>query len=213
MAAHNIDISISKEQLSTLSPATYPGGVVMVNNTETIAKALEHLYQCDAVGFDTETRPAFKKGEHHTPALMQVATDERCFLFRLCDTGLTPELIRWLEDPSCIKVGLSLRDDFRQLKSLSAFEPQGFVELQTAVRDYCIRDMSLSKIYAVIFGQRISKKQRITNWEAPQLTLSQQHYAALDAWACLKIYRQLKAGLFNPALSPYIVSGQTDAQP
>lgn len=105
-------------------------------------------------------------------------------------------------------MGLSLKDDFHQLHRLREFEPGGFIELQKLVRDYHITDSSLQKIYGIIFGERISKGQRLTNWEAPVLAQSQQAYASLDAYACLKIYNTLKSGLFVPADSPYIVSPQ-----
>lgn len=205
MQTNDYVISISKQQLAELPPVAYPGRVVLVNNDETIATALDYLRRQPMVGVDTETRPSFKKGDVHDPALLQVSTDDICFLFRLSRTGLTGELADWLADSRCPKVGLSLKDDFHQLHRLRPFEPGGFTELQQVVKHYGIADASLSKIHAILFGQRISKKQRLTNWEAPQLTLGQMHYAALDAWACLKIYKHLEQGLFDQVASPYKV--------
>ena len=84
-------------------------------------------------------------------------------------------------------------------------DPQGFIDLQEYVKYFHISDISLQKIYAIIFGERISKTQRLTNWEAPTLTEAQQTYAAIDAWACLRLYRRLRSGNFHPDESPYIV--------
>ena len=112
--------------------------------------------------------------------------------------------MRFLENGDVNKIGLSLKDDFHSLAKLAEFEPQGFIELQSFVKDYQISDNSLQKIYGIIFNQRISKNQRLTNWEASELTESQQHYAAIDAWACQRIYNHLRAGNFHPETSPYI---------
>ena len=122
---------------------------------------------------------------------MQVASVEHCFLFRLNLTGLTLPLIMLLENPQITKVGLSLHDDFMMLHKRAPFEPRGYIELQEYVRPFGIQDKSLQKIYAILFGQKISKNQQLSNWEAPVLTEAQQIYAATDAWACLNIYSRL----------------------
>ena len=85
----------------------------------------------------------------------------------------------------------------------SDFAPDGFIDLQQFVKEYAIRDLALSKIYGIIFDQRISKSQRLSNWEAPVLTEGQQIYASIDAWACLRIYNRLRSGEFHPEDSPY----------
>ena len=151
------------------------------------------------VGFDTETRPAFKKGQKHKVALMQISTVDRCYLFRLNKIGMSEELKAFLENPDVLKIGLSVHDDFTVLRRSSELDPKGFVDLQDMVKNFEITDISLQKIYAIIFGERISKSQRLTNWEADSLSEAQQAYAALDAWACLKIYNYLNAGKFVPA--------------
>lgn len=179
---------------------SFPGRIVVVNTPEEARAAVESLAGCAVVGFDTETRPSFRKGEHHKAALIQVSTADTCYLFRINRFGITPELISFLEDKETIKVGLSLHDDFTVMHRQSAgFNPAGFIELQKFVRPFGIADSSLQKIYAIIFGERISKSQRLTNWEAPELTLPQQQYAAIDAWACLRIYNILTDGTFDPA--------------
>lgn len=197
-------VSITKEELSQLPAETFGGKIVLVQDPITACKAMRYLSDCSIVGFDTETRPSFKKGQHHQVALMQISTTDCCFLIRLNRLGVFEELKEFLENPAITKIGLSLKDDFHTINRLCPIEPQGFVELQTLVKDYMISDCSLTKIYAILFGLRISKAQRLTNWEAVELTLPQRQYAALDAFACLRIYHYLKSGAFSPLSSPYL---------
>lgn len=143
---------------------------------------------------------------------MQISTESHCYLFRLNKTGITDSLRRFIENPGITKVGLSLKDDFMVMHRSDEFTPGSFIDLQTYVSRYHISDMSLQRIYAILFGERISKHQRLSNWEADTLTDNQQAYAAIDAWACLRIYRHLKSGMFNPAESPYILTPQPEEQ-
>ena len=163
----------------------------MVQTPAAAVKAMRYLMDQPVVGFDTETRPNFRKGDNHKVALMQLSTPDICFLIRLNRLGIFPELKEFLESPKVTKIGLSTKDDFHMLNSLAPIEPRGFIELQSLVKDYGIGEASLTKVYALLFGKRISKGQRLTNWEAVELTPAQQHYAALDAYACLRIYNQL----------------------
>lgn len=196
-------ISISKEQLAELPVTAYPGAISVIDSPSAAHTAIRVLSREAMVGFDTETRPSFRKGCRHKVALMQISTADRCFLFRLNKIGICAELKKFLENPAVLKIGLSLHDDFDAIRRTEDFDPQGFVDLQKLVKNFEITDISLQKIYAIIFGERISKGQRLTNWEADVLTDAQQAYAALDAWACLKIYRCLEAGQFNVVSSPY----------
>lgn len=183
--------TISKEQMSTLDAEEFKGRIVLVQSAVTAAKAMRFLMDQPIVGFDTETRPSFKKGQLHKVALIQLSTPDTCFLIRLNRLGLFPQLKEFLECEDIKKIGLSTKDDFTSLNRLSPVAPRGFVELQNMVKSHGIGEASLTKIYALLFGKRISKGQRLTNWEAVELTEAQQRYAALDAWACLKIYDYL----------------------
>lgn len=184
--------SISKEQLAELPVASFPGAAVVVDTPEAVAPALEALEAARCIGFDTETRPSFRKGVMFPVALLQLATPTQCFLFRLNIIGMPPRLREFLESKDFTKIGLSVKDDFNAMRRLvPSLRPDGFVELQELARRNGINESSLKKIYAIIFGCRISKGQRLTNWEAPKLTPSQCAYAALDAWACLRIYNSL----------------------
>lgn len=200
-------LSISKEKLSELPAVSYNGRTRLVENEIEARKAVEYLMTRKEVGFDTETRPNFHKGSHYKVSLLQLATSEECFLFRLNRTGITPDIRRILESKDVMKVGLSVKDDFHSLRKLEPeLRPELFLELQSWVKDFEIQDNSLSRIFAIIFGKKISKSQRLTNWEADELTESQQTYAAIDAWACLTIYNHLRQGRFDPSTSPYKAS-------
>ena len=171
--------------------------------------AVARLRDADLIGFDTETRPSFKKGQSHNVALLQLSASDVCFLFRLNKIGMPDSLKALLEDQNKTKIGLSIHDDFRNLRKTYDFKPAGFVELQEFVTDWKIIDKSLSKIYGILFGKRLSKSQRLSNWESEQLAEAQQHYAALDALACILIFRYLKEGNFNPDASPYHVEAES----
>lgn len=205
MKVDRINISIRKEQLSQLPTVNYSGYITVVDSLEKASSAISHLNKQQIVGFDTETKPSFRKGRVNKVSLVQIATERNSFLFRINKIGFCSELIGFMENPSIVKVGLSLRDDFHVLHRLAEFTPQGFIELQTLVKEYCISDNSLQKIYGILFNERISKGQRLSNWEAERLTPSQQQYASIDAWSCLRIYRHLKSGLFVPEYSEYIL--------
>ena len=185
----------------------------IVEDEEGIKEAIDKLRESDVIGFDTETRPSFRKGQSNTVSLIQLSTRETCYLFRINHLGLAKPIVELLEDPSIRKIGLSVHDDFHNLNKITEIHPEGFIELQNYVKNFKIADNSLTKIYAVIFGKRISKGQRLTNWEAEQLTSSQQAYAALDAMACIEIYDYISSGKFNPEESPYLTIPDEDTAP
>ncbi len=199
-------LSITKQQLLEFPEVKYPGKVILVDSAAKSRSALSYLKKVKQVGFDTETRPSFQKFRHYNVSLAQISTGNECFLFRLKQIGGIEGFMKFLENPDIQKIGLSLKDDFHSLAKLAPFNPGGFVELQSFVKDFQIADNSLQKIYGIIFGERISKNQRLTNWEAQELTENQQHYAAIDAWACQRIYNHLVAGNFHPEESPYVMT-------
>lgn len=184
--------SITKDEIAKLTTEDFPGRIIVVDTIETAEKAIQYLSLFPFVGFDTETRPSFKKGLRYKVALMQLSTDEACFLFRLNRIGLPPCLMKFLTCKEHVKIGLSLRDDFAAIRKRADISLENFVDLQQIVGDHGIEDFSLQKIYAILFSKRIAKGQQLSNWEADVLTDAQKKYAALDAWACLKIYNRLK---------------------
>lgn len=196
-------VSIPKNELSELPAATFKGTITVVETEESARKAVEILSGEKEIGFDTETKPSFRRGQHHTVALLQLSTRKECFLFRLNKIGLPKSVATLLEDEAIKKIGLSIHDDFLNLNKKFKLSPAGFIDLQSFVKDYKIADNSLTRIYGILFGKRISKGQRLSNWEAPTLSIHQQQYAALDALACLHIYDYLNKEGFDYLKSEY----------
>ena len=180
-----------KKLITELPIVLFPGRIITIINENDADKAVDYLLSCDILGVDTETRPMFRKGEQHKVALLQVASRDTCFLFRLNDIGIPPSVIRLLEDCTVPKIGLSWHDDLLSLHRRVEFNPGYFVDLQDIVKEIGIKDLSLQKLYANIFHQKISKRQRLTNWEAEVLSDKQKLYAATDAWACIKLYEEI----------------------
>jgi ribonuclease D len=183
--------TITKEEISNFAVEEFPGHIHVIDNPVDSEKAVHYLSRFKLLGFDTETRPSFRRGNLYSVSLVQIATFDTCFLFRLNGSGFPLSLINLLSNPEILKIGLSLKDDFLSMSRLLKFSPRGFVDLQKIVQKHDIEDLSLQKIYAILFRKKISKSQRLTNWEAEKLSEAQKKYAALDAWACLKIYESL----------------------
>lgn len=200
----NFVVTISKEELNSLPIERFGGKIIVVSSEETAVKAAKYLRKAGEIGFDTETKPSFRKGVVNDVALLQLATLDRCYLVRLSKIGYIPLAIKdLLEDENVLKVGLSIKDDFLNLNRTGRMDPKGFIDLQTYVKDFKIKDNSLTKIYSLNFGKRIAKSQQLSNWEASSLTEAQKNYAALDAAACLAIYSNMRAGNFIAENSPY----------
>lgn len=184
---------ISKQEVAEMPKEVFGGRIFVVFTEEEARKAIDYLNTHAVVGVDTETRPSFKKGTVHKVALLQVSTTDTCFLFRLNRLGLPDFLEEFLQN-DVLKVGLSLKDDFAAMRRRNNGDPRtgNWVELQDYVAKMGIQEMSLQKIYALLFGRKISKSQRLTNWEADALTEAQCLYAATDAWSCVKMYNYLE---------------------
>ncbi len=183
---------ITKEEVNAMPLATFKGKVHIINNLQDLDEAVQYILQQDIIGIDTETRPAFNKGEHHSTALLQIATQQRCYLFQLMQTGLPDSLAAIFSNPGIKKIGLAFKDDLNGLKELNPFTPNNCIDLQKIVPTYGIFDLGLQKIFAIVFKRKISKVQQLTNWEQPNLTKQQALYAATDAWATLLIYLELQ---------------------
>ena len=179
-----------KKKIPTLSRVIFPGRIIVVLNEREADKAVDYLLNAELLGFDTETKPSFRKGHQNTVALLQVSTNDTCFLFRLHRTGLCPSIKKLLETTEVRKIGLSWHDDILSLKKCGEFHPKGFIDLQDHMKELGIEDTGLAKLYANIFGQRISKREQLSNWEADVLSEKQKAYAATDAWACVMLYKE-----------------------
>ena len=183
--------SIDKNEINILPVAHFDGEVILVNSHDLLDAAIKELKKNSILGFDTETRPSFKKGIKNKVALLQLATAKNSWLFRLNKIGLPTKLLDILEDPGVIKVGVAIRDDLIKLGELREFTPSGFVELADYVKKFDIQDNGLRKLAANVLKIKISKSQQLSNWEAEAYSPSQIRYAATDAWACFEIYHQL----------------------
>lgn len=180
-----------KTKIGDLPRARFEGRIVVILTESEAEKAVNYLLSQSIIGVDTETRPSFRRGQTHKVALLQVSSHEVCFLFRLNQIGLSSSVKRLLEDTTVPKIGLSLHDDILMLHKSGDFQPGCFIDLQDHVREIGVNDLSLQKLYANFFGQRISKRERLTNWEADILSDKQKQYAAMDAWACIMLYEEL----------------------
>ncbi len=183
---------IEKSEISTMPTVAFEGRIITIDTPGDTDKAVKALSAESVIGIDTETRPSFKKGIQHQVSLIQLSTADTCFLIRLNRVGIPDSLKELLENENIAKVGISLHDDYQALNKRKRFKAGNFIDLQKCVGKFGIEEMSLQKIFAIIFGQRISKSQQLTNWENDELTDKQKIYAATDAWACLKIYNKLE---------------------
>jgi ribonuclease D len=183
--------NISIEEIRELELKWFEGEIVVVDDMVKFRSVMPRLKRADILGFDTETKPSFKKGRKNKVSLIQLADKNLTCLFRINKIGLPEDLIKILTDRNVIKAGVAIHDDIKILKNISRFEPEGFVDLQGFVKDYGIQSSGLKKLTAIVLGYRISKSQQVTDWEAVNLTEAQQLYAATDAWVCREIYNKL----------------------
>lgn len=181
----------NKEAIHELPQVLFTGRIIVITSEKKAEKAVDFLLKQSILGVDTETRPVFRKGQSYKVSLLQVATHDTCFLFRLNILGITPSIKRLLENTETKMIGLSWHDDLLALHKRSDFKKGNFIDLQDIVGDLGIKDLSLQKLYANIFRQKISKRQRLTNWNNETLSEKQKQYAATDAWACIQLYEEI----------------------
>lgn len=179
-----------KKLIGNLPRVVFEGKIIVIVTPKETKKAVDFLLSQPILGIDTETRPSFKRGKQNVVSLLQVSTIDTCFLFRLNYTGLTTHLIRLLQDTTVPKVGLSLHDDVLSLRKRGDFTPGNFIDLQDHFKELGVEDLGLQKIFANVFGQKISKAQQLSNWDADVLNEKQKQYAATDAWACIMLYNE-----------------------
>jgi len=190
---HNHRLTISNEEINALPLGAFEGKVIVVSEEKKVAHAFDEIKEHDVVGFDTETKPVFVRGQQNKVALMQVALPEKVFLIRLKQTGIPPHLVEFLESDQILKAGVALRDDIKALQKLKHYTPAGFIELANLGKAAGLEVESVKKLTALLLGFRISKSSQTSNWEADVLHEKQISYAATDAWVCLQIYKKLTA--------------------
>lgn len=187
--------NITKEEINQLPVVSYKGDIVLVDSQDSVADAVERIKQKTMVGIDTETRPSFQKGKSNMfkVALLQVATDDCVFLFRLNKVGLKEEIMSIFQSASIMKIGLAVGGDIDALNKLSKFKAMNMIDIQAMIKKIGLEVQSLQKIFAILLGGKIAKptKVQLSNWNAEVLTDKQKEYAATDAWACVEIYNKL----------------------
>jgi ribonuclease D len=183
--------NITVEEIKELDLSWFEGEIFLIDNLGKFYTVLPRLKKSQVLGFDTETKPSFKKGRKHKVSLIQLADDKIACLLRINRIGIPAELLSILADPKIIKAGVAIHDDIRILSGIRRFNPAGFIDLQAFVKNYGIESSGLKKLAAIVLGFRISKRQQVTDWEAVQLSEAQQIYAATDAWVCHQIYNKL----------------------
>lgn len=183
---------LTQEEIDGLPLAQFDKNIIIVDDEQKMSEAVEAMRGQSVLGFDTETRPSFKRGVSYNVALLQLSTEDTSWLIRLNKVPMSDGLANILTDSNILKAGVAIRDDVKILQRHRMFVPGGFVDLQNMARAAGFEDFSLKKLAAHILGVRISKRQRLSNWEASELTMAQAHYAATDSWISLLIYLQMK---------------------
>ena len=184
--------SITKEEVMELPLSSYSGKVRIVSSMEDINEAMQVISKSSVVGFDTESRPTFKKGQIRNISLIQIATEREVFLLRMKEVGLTDSVIDFLESKSIQKIGIGLEDDKQLLNRIRRFTPTNFLDLNVQMPVIGAEKIGARNLAAMILEIRISKSAQTSNWENPTLTDKQIQYAATDAWICLEIHKKLK---------------------
>ncbi|MBQ6612634.1 MAG: 3'-5' exonuclease domain-containing protein 2 [Alistipes sp.] len=179
--------NIDNDSVAMLPAASFPGRIVVVDSEEMVDAACEDLQRYERIGFDTETRPSFRSGVSYKVSLLQLSTPTTCYLFRLSKIRLSNRILKILGSRRILKVGVDVAGDIRSLRELREFKADGFVDLQHEAIRWGIEERSLRKLSAIVLGERVSKAQRLSNWEAGTLTEQQRDYAATDAWVSLKL--------------------------
>ena len=183
---------IGNDETAALPAIEFGGEIRVVEEERDVAAACSYLMRLPLLGFDTETRPSFRPGVMFRVSLLQLSTPEVCYLFRLNKIRFDKAIVRLLESKDILKIGADVGGDLRSLRQIKPFRDGGFVDLQTLAPEWGIEEKSLKKLSAIVLGQRVSKAQRLSNWEAATLTEKQQRYAATDAWVCTRIYDVLQ---------------------
>ncbi|MFY0606024.1 MAG: 3'-5' exonuclease domain-containing protein 2 [Cyclobacteriaceae bacterium] len=184
--------SIPKEEVKKLPLIRFEGNIHMIDTLEKLDEIIPILQNEKALGFDTETKPTFTKGAYNHTALIQFSTLTDAYLIRINLIGMPDNLVSLLEDPAVTKIGISIRDDLKELRAIRRYESQGFVDLNNLAKDLGITQIGMRSLTGIFLASRISKNQQTSNWENEVMTTGQQYYAATDAWVCLKMYLMLK---------------------
>ncbi|GHT11634.1 3'-5' exonuclease [Bacteroidia bacterium] len=187
----NYPAHIAHEEIEQLPYVSFGGKINVIEDLSQVPPMVEYLLAQTVLGYDTETRPSFRKGVRHQVSLLQLASGDEAFLMRIDKIGIPNELIAVLQSPTIIKVGAAIRDDIKGMQKLHRFAPRGFIDLQDYAMQFGIEDKAVKKLAAIVLRLHISKSQQTSNWGNAIYTEAQKQYAATDAWICREIYLKL----------------------
>lgn len=188
-----IPYSISKEEINELPLGQFEGKIYLIDRPDQVEEAVDFLEDQRIIGFDTETKPSFKKGQFNHVSLLQLSTSDQAFLFRLHKIGFPDPLRNLLEKENLVKIGAAVHDDLKALKKLTdSFFPLSFFDLNDELKKVGFLNVGVRNLSGMVLKIRISKTEQVSNWESEILTEKQQRYAATDAWACLEIFNLLR---------------------
>jgi ribonuclease D len=198
-----IPYSITKDELNELPLGQFEGEIFLIDHPDQVEEAVDFLEDQSIIGFDTETKPAFRKGQFNPVALLQLSTPHQAFLFRLNKIGFPDSLRNLMEKENVVKVGAAVHDDLKGLRKLTdSFFPKSFFDLNDELKKVGFHNVGVRNLCGMVLKIRISKSEQVSNWEAEKLTEKQQRYAATDAWACLEVFQVLKnEGFLDPLLN------------
>lgn len=187
-----LKVSITPEEINNLPLKIFEGKTHVISEPDKLPKIVKEIEKHDVVGFDTETRPSFKKGQVYQVSLLQLAIPDKVFLIRINHTGVTEDIAHLFQNEKIVKAGVGIRDDIKALQKHRPFEAVNCLDLSTVAKQAGLQVESVKKLAALLLGFRISKSSQTSNWEAQTFTQKQIEYAATDAWVCLELYRKLK---------------------
>lgn len=183
--------SITADEINLLPLSQFNGEIILIDNFQKFNLYIKELFNQKVLGFDTESKPSFKKGENNSVALLQFSTSNKAYIFRLNHIGIPKQLKKIFENKDIIKVGLAIKDDIKIMQKLNNFKPASFIDICTISTQHNIEEKGLKKLAAIVLNMRISKSKQLSNWEAKILDNAQLTYAATDAWICYELYNKL----------------------
>ena len=179
---------ITAKQISRMRNCAYDGEIKIIKSCLDAKFAVQEILKETVVGFDTESKPAFKKGEYYPPSVIQIACKDKVYIFQLDCIGRLSPIIPVFECPEITKVGAAISNDVKNLQKLENFEASGFYDLGTFSKMLRIPYTGLRNLAAIFLRVRISKSERLTDWKARSFTQDQVRYAATDAWVSRAIF-------------------------
>ena len=184
-------INVTKEKINALPLTAYEGPVTIVETDAQLKKVLPRLKKEKVLGFDTESRPSFRKGDNYPASLIQLGGENEVWLFQISKFSDLKPLWKVLANPHIAKTGVAIADDIKKLQELLDFKPAGFIEIADLTQKTGILNTGLRSLAGLLLNIRISKRAQVSNWARSKLTEAQIQYAATDAWVSRRLYMHM----------------------